>query len=164
MKYLMISLLLTLISHANEKDEYRVWTDLKTAKTIRAKILAKNIGNSKVQVRTEDGRVVWLKSERLTGADNEYLRAWTKWPAKITARVIASRKGYKKLKVVARAGNQGLKVEALQLDQEKPLVKYVAAGKEITFVYSAPSVYWVRGYEGNKLVEEETSKKKTGLD
>ena len=144
-------------------EKFRTWTQDETKRTIVARITDKKLDNSSAQVRTKAGRYIWLRSSDLIAKDQDYIKKWAKPFDRLTGRVKGSRKGRKKIEVVAQAGPKPMKVEGRQPSPKPPVRHQVAAGQMIKFEFWAPGEYWVRAYEDGKLMEEETDKTKTGL-
>lgn len=146
-------------------DEYRKWTDEKTGKTIDARVRDKRSDNTAVEVEKRGGGTVWLQAERLVQGDKNYIKLWMKAEDHLTARVVGSGSGRKRVKITAKAGLKTMKVYAYYSETSKrPLVvRTIQKGKEIEFEFEGLTNYRVVAKWGKKVVDKETFKKKTGL-
>ncbi|MFU8772596.1 MAG: hypothetical protein ACNA8H_09280 [Anaerolineales bacterium] len=123
---------------------------------------------SEVRVLMRSGKTVWLRKDRLIPEDQRFIDNWIKPVDHISARIVGSSKGKKKVMITAMAGSRPLVVKAFWRDsgsQPKgyPIVYNLKEGEKKTFTYEASNKYVVKGWSGNELVDEEAWNSKTGL-
>ncbi len=149
-------------------DEYRKWTEAETKRQIEAQIVDKKFDDSQAKLIFRDGKVVWMNTIGLIPEDQKYIKNWVVPIVHITARVVGSSKGRKKVEVTAIAGSRKLTVKAFwneKATQPKgyTITRELKIGEKITFIYEASNEYVVKGWSGKELVDEESWNKKTGL-
>ena len=149
-------------------EGYRKWTEAETKRQIDAKIVDKKLDDSEAKLLMRNGKVIWMSAERLVPEDQKYIKDWFKPVDHISARVVGSSKGRKKVKVTAMAGYRPLIVKAYWKDKGSqpegyPKVYKLKKGEEKTFTYEASNEYVVKGWSGKELVDEEAWNTKTGL-
>lgn len=70
-------ILAALLSVAAADEPSRVWTQAATGKTITGTLVGKNADGSVIQVKTEAGKQVDIKTATLTKADQDHVSKWT---------------------------------------------------------------------------------------
>ncbi|BCU78785.1 hypothetical protein [Luteolibacter sp. LG18] len=157
-------ILLFLTSLPAVAEDFRQWKEVAGDREITAKILDKKLDSSSVQLSIKDGKTIWLECSKLSKADQDYVQKWARPFKHITARVIASGKGWKEVQVTAKAGPKKLIVNAYHTHpNDGHFTKAVEAGTELTFSYKALNDYSVTGAEDGKIIDKESSDRKTGL-
>ena len=59
-------------------DQWRIFTDAKSGRTLTAKVASKNLGISKVELILKSGKKVWIDIGRLTEKDQRFVEGWEK--------------------------------------------------------------------------------------
>ena len=153
---------------ALDAEDFRKWTEAETKRQIEAKIVDKKLDDSGAKLLIKNGKAIWISADKLIPEDQKYIENWIKPVDHISARVVGSGKGWKKVEVTAVAGSRPLTVRAFWKDsgsQPKgyPIVYKLKKGEEKTFTYKASNKYIVRARAGEDLVDEEGWNTKTGL-
>lgn len=160
----ILLLALTTSLKAVETENLRKWTESESKKVIEARIVDKTSDNAKARLEFAGGTQVWVEASRLSEKDKEYIRKWIKPIKHITARVVGSSKGGKKISVTVKAGSRHLSVSAYRYPGDrKPIKKKLKPGGEVAFTYTASNRYIVKAWSGGKLVDRESWDSKTGL-
>jgi hypothetical protein len=168
MQFILAPIILLLVITRTYAEDYRKWTEAESKRQIEAKIVDKKLDDSEARLLMRDGKALWMTKERLIPEDQKYIEDWIKPVDHITARVVGSGKGRKKVEVTAVAGSRPLVVKAFWRDSGEqpkgyPKVYNLKKGEEKTFTYEASNEYIVRGWSGKDLVDEEGWNTKTGL-
>ena len=149
-------------------ENYRKWTDAETKQKTEAKIVDKKPDDSEAKLFMRNGKEVWMRKDRLVQEDQEYIENWIYPVDHISARVVGSGKGKKKVEVTAIAGSMPLVVKAFWKDLGKqpkgyPKVYKLKKGEQKRFTYEASNKYVVKAWSGRNLVDAEAWNTKTGL-
>ncbi|MGA0900656.1 MAG: hypothetical protein ACO3SO_09650 [Luteolibacter sp.] len=168
MRFILIPIILLLPLTRIYADDFRKWTEAESKRQIEAKIVDKKLDDSEAKLLMRNGKAIWMSKDRLIPEDQKYIEIRIKPVDHISARVVGSGKGRKKVEVTAVAGSRPLVVKAFWKDSGKqpkgyPKVYKLKKGEEKTFTYEASNEYIVRGWSGKDLVDEEGWNTKTGL-
>lgn len=166
---LVVSLFFVITCHlsADEKDnknpDMRTWTDSKTEKTLVGKITNKNRIGTRMEIKKEDNKYVWIEIARLIKADQDYAHMWVKNDNIITVtNKVLSKNGVRTILIRAEAGTKDLVVRTSHVSRG-PSVKNVKAGEVLEYEVTVFKGYSVTGYHGEKQVDQERASSKTGL-
>lgn len=146
--------------------EFRKWTEAETERVIYAMIIDKKLDDSEARLSKRGGKSFWIAKDKLIEEDQKYIEEWVKPVKHITARVIASGNGGKKVEVTAVAGSKDMTVKAYWDGKKKqpkgyPKIYEVKKGEELKFTYKAGNKYTVKGFYGDEVVDEESWDSKT---
>lgn len=152
-------------SGALAKEPLREWTDEATGRVIEAELVGKSKDAKRISLRLATGRRVDVEISRLAKKDKTYATSWILAANQITARVVGSGKGWKKVKVTATASTKGGTVYAYYYDNSYlAQTRRLSPGQTITFEYQARKNYHVRFVDSDGVTKDEESwKKKTGI-
>jgi hypothetical protein len=158
--------LLAMTSSFLHAGDFRAWTEASSKRTIEGTITDKKSDSSAAKIVTKEDRTVWLEASKLTPGDQDFIKKWISPGGRLSAKVIASGKGWKELKVSYQSGASPLNVEGHDVwpDRRKgPIRKAIKAGESGEFSYKAHNEYRVIAFSEGKEVDRETDKRKTGL-
>ena len=161
----IVLLLLALPLAASGAEPFRIWTEAESGREIEAFLSDVKPDKSQVRLVGKNGKAFWIDTGRLVKADQDLVKKWVKPMDHLSARVIASGDGWKRIEVKAEAGTQPLKVVARRRigDRTPAVVKNIKPGGRVEFTYKASNEYIVKVYAGKKVVETESWKTKKGL-
>ena len=168
MQRVILSMVFLAAVMGTKAEDYRQWTEAETKRQIEAKIVDKKLDDSEAELVMRNGTSVWMKKDRLIAEDQKYIENWVKPVDHITARVVGSGQGWKKVEVTAVAGSKPLVVKAFwrgwgRQPRGYPKVYKLKKGETKTFTYRGGNKYVVRGFYGNEKVDEESWDSKSGL-
>ena len=166
MKTLLL-LVIAALSLVARAEEFRIWTQKETGRTLEAKMLDKRVDNSEAKLLMKNGRAVWVKSKTLSDQDQEYIKNWVREAKDIlSARVIGSKRGGRKhVEVTVVANAKPLKIVCYgtaTATGDAALTKDVEANGKAVFDFWSGVKYRVEAWSGNELVDVETNARKTG--
>lgn len=159
MKHFIAILLIAFTALSSAADEFRKWTDAETGRQIEGKIVDKKLDDSEAKLLLRNGRNTWVKAERLTEVDQEYIRVWSKAVDHLTTKVTAMGKGWKELTITAVAGSEDLTVKAFWFSEEGkrrkgyPKVFEIPKGEEREITVRVGKNYKIEAWQNATLVE-----------
>jgi len=144
-----------------------MWTEADGKRKIEACIIDKGLDGGGARLALRNGKTFWIEAEKLSKMDREYIRDWVKPMDHITAKLIGSGKGRKKVKVKIVAGTQDLVIKAYYTEKKKqpkgyPKIFNVKRGETSEFTYTAGNDYIIKAFHNKKEIEFESWRKKTG--
>lgn len=153
---------------SNKNPDMRTWTDSKTEKTLVGKITNKNRIGTRVEIKKEDNKYVWIEIARLIKADQDYAHQWVKNDNIITIKnKILAKGGVRTILVRAEAGTKDLVVKTYHGDHprfyRRTTSRNFKAGEVVEYEREVGKGYTVTGYHSGKQVDQETASSKTGL-
>lgn len=165
MRFELLAVTFLVLCACASAERARTWTEETTGKKIEGTLADKRSDNSAVQLKLTTGKTVWLKVERLVKADREYIARWIPADDHVTLRVLKISRGSRTLTVTAKAGTKKMKVLAYALDYSPQLrtTKWIEAGDQVSFDFTAGKRYRVDAFHGSELVDQESWDRKTGL-
>jgi hypothetical protein len=166
---LLLALISATFATFASADDFRIWTQQATGKTISAKIIDKKSDNSAARLNMKNGKCVWLKTEGLVWQDRDFVAAWKKMPLGFHFLTVTlsgtkvQKGGYKMINVVARSHDEPLICKVYSsVSDGRPEEFEVASGSTSNLTFKVRHNYLVTlEDEGGELIDEETSRKKT---
>jgi len=147
--------------------EYRSWTESTTKRTVKGRIIDKSLDDKKARLARPNGTSFWIETNKLTRTDREYIMKWVKPIKYLSARVTASGRDVKTVKVDAFAGTRDLVIKAYyngskSQPQGYPKIHKLKKGESKSFTYKGGNKYTIKAFDNGKMVAEVSWRKKTG--
>ncbi|MCF7674906.1 MAG: hypothetical protein K9N23_04125 [Akkermansiaceae bacterium] len=172
MRTLLVALLLIVPFFSVYSEEFRLWHENGTERTIVARLVGKDDTAETASLMLKNTKTIKMDIAKLSEEDQEYINKWMKPIApkdQLTVRVVKSGNlpgGYtKELAIDIVAGADDVQLEAsCECSAGEKIQETISAGETRTFPLSCHNRYIVRLYaEDLTLLDEETSTKKTGV-
>lgn len=147
--------------------EYREWTDAKSGTTITAKPIQKSMAKDRIELRLENGKVVWIDIARLSQIDKDYAINWARDEDLISTKVLRfgkkHRRSWKDIQVKAQGGTTGGTVVLSSYpNQEFPRTYTLKPGETAIYEFRGRDTWVVEFIYNKALLDSENGNTKTG--